>query len=204
MWWIRWPATSDSPSYKRRVRLSEAVWHIDEGDLLLFRGGGLVGRMIGRVGRGRHSHAAVAAWWHGVPMCLEVREWHGGRAVTLASQVRRFPGAIDVYAANTDRFPDLDRRNAVVEMIALAGCDYGWVNVIKAAMLHMPFIRLIHKADVNDETVSDRPPFCSAAVARSYRLGGKIDPVPGMADRYVEPADLARSAIYKYYCTLTP
>ena len=39
--------------------------------------------VIAIAGRGRHSHAAKAAWWGDDLFCLEVREWHGGRAVTL-------------------------------------------------------------------------------------------------------------------------
>lgn len=45
--------------------------------------------------------------------CLEVREWTGGRAVTLSNQVRCYPGRIDVYEANPDnRWPEYDRPEA--------------------------------------------------------------------------------------------
>ncbi len=60
---------------------------VRDGDLLLFRRRGL----ISIAGRGDHSHAAKAAWWGDDLFCLEVREWHGGRAVTLSSQVARYP-----------------------------------------------------------------------------------------------------------------
>ena len=33
---------------------------------------------------------------------------------------------------------------------------------------------------------------------------GGVDPVPHLADRLTEPADLARSPFYKYRCTLLP
>ena len=45
-----------------------------------------------------------------------------GRAVTLSSQVRRFPGQIDLYQANPDdRWPEYDREKATQFMRRLAG-----------------------------------------------------------------------------------
>ena len=141
-----------SPSnHQRHVPLADARAEIRDGDLLLFRRRGL----IAIAGRGDHSHAAKAAWWpaHGEKFselfCLEVREWHGGRAVTLESQVRKFPGRIDVYAANAnERWPEYDRTRATNFMRRLAGCDYGYAAVLAAAMLHLPVIRLAVRAEV--------------------------------------------------------
>jgi len=102
-----------SPSQQRQLRfvpLAEAREQIADGDLLLFRRRSL----IAIAGRGEHSHAAKAAWWGDELFCLEVREWHGGRAVTLASQVRRFPGRIDVHRANAhERWPEYDRQGHI-------------------------------------------------------------------------------------------
>ena len=82
---------------------------IRDSDLLLFRRHGL----ISIFGRGTHSHAAKAIWWGKVLCCVEVRQWHGGRAVTLSSQVRRFPGVIDVYETNPNGlWRDYDREAA--------------------------------------------------------------------------------------------
>ena len=84
------------------LSLAAAAEHIADGDLFLFRGAGVVSRMISVAGRSEYTHAARAAWWGRILFCLEVREFKGGRAVTLASQVRRFPGVIDVFEANPD------------------------------------------------------------------------------------------------------
>ena len=75
-------------------------------------------------------------------------------------------------------------------MRRLAGCDYGYAAVLAAAMLHLPFIRLAVRAEVNDCAIDRRPPFCSDACAMADRLGGGVDPVPHLADRLTEPADL--------------
>ena len=82
-------------------------------------------------------------------------------------------------------------RAATNFMRRLAGCDYGYAAVLAAAMLHLPAIRLAVRADVNDSAIDRRPPFCSQACAMADRLGGGVDPVPHLADRLTEPADLA-------------
>jgi hypothetical protein len=172
-----------------------------DGDLLLFRRRGL----ISIAGRGTHSHAAKAAWWGDDLFCLEVREWYGGRAVSLASQVRKFPGRIDLYRTNPDdRWPEYDRERAITWMRRLAGSDYGYTGLLAAAMLHLPIMRLAVRAEVEDSAIDRRPPFCSQACAMADRLGGGVDPVPHLADRLTEPADLARSPFYQYAFTLVP
>ena len=174
---------------------------IADSDLLLFRRRGL----ISAAGRGTHSHAAKAAWWNGDLFCLEVREWKGGRAVTLSSQVRRFPGRIDVYATNPDvRWCEYDRPGATRVMRRLAGCDYGYYGVLCAALLHLPIVRLLVEANVDDESSTCHPPFCSQACVLSDRVGGGVDPVLHLADGLTLPADLARSPFYQYRFTLNP
>lgn len=181
------------------VTLRDAEPHIQNGDLFLFRRRGL----ISIAGRGEHSHAAKAAWWGDDLFCLEMREWHGGRAVTLASQVRRAPGRIDVYGANpVGRWPEYDRAGSTRVMRRLAGCDYGYGAVLAAAALHLPLVRLWARPDVEDAAIDRRPPFCSQACAMADRVGGGVDPVPHLADRLTEPADLARSPFYQYRFTL--
>ena len=183
------------------VRYREARRQIADADLLLYRRRS----PISIAGRGRHSHAAKAAWWEGDLFCLEIREWVGGRAVTLSSQVRRYPGRIDVYGTNPDgRWPEYDRAAASRFMRRLAGCDYGYRGLIGAALLHLPVVRWFVRANMDDEAADRRPPFCSHACAMADRLGGGVDPVPHLADRLTEPADLARSPFYRYRFTLTP
>jgi hypothetical protein len=186
---------------QKLVTLAAARNSIHDGDLLLVRRSGL----ISIAGRGIHSHAAKAAWWGDDLFCLEVREWHGGRAVTLGSQVRKFPARIDVYHANpANRWPEYDRTRSTHLMRRLAGCDYGYAAVLAAAMLHLPVVRLAVRANIEDDAIDRRPPFCSQACAMTDRIGGGVDPVPHLADRLTEPADLARSPFYQYAFTLIP
>ena len=188
---------------ERRVLLAERAGEIWDGDLLLFRGRGMVARMIRAAGRSDYTHAARALWWGDTLFCCEVRELQGGRAVTLASQVRKFPGQIDVFAVNPDnRWGEYNRQGAVRHMRLQAGCDYGYRGVLAAAVRHVPLWRMWVRPATDDGVTASRPPFCSEACARADRIGGGVDPVPLLADRITEPADLARSTFYRYRFTL--
>lgn len=188
---------------QKLVRLGDVGGYISSGDLLLFRGRGLISRLIGVAGRSNYTHAAKAIWWDDELFCCEVRELRGGRAVTLESQVRRYPGQIDVFQIDPDdRWPEYDEYRANLFMQRLAGCDYGYAGLLKAAVLHMPLWRLLVKPELDDTSIDDHPPFCSHACAMADRLGGGVDPVPHLADRITEPGDLARSPFYRYWFTL--
>jgi hypothetical protein len=195
-------STKNNPQISRIMTpFAEARQKIHDGDLLLFRRRG----PISIAGRGEHCHAAKAAWWDGDLFCLEVLEWHGGRAVTLASQVEQYPGRYDVFQANPrSRWHDYDRAGAVRFMRRLCGCNYGYTGLITASFLHLPIVRWFVRPNMNDIAIDRRPPFCSQACAMADRIGGGVDPVPHLADRLTEPADLARSPFYRYRFTLVP
>jgi hypothetical protein len=186
-------------SQQQFVTYADARPLIADADLLLFRRRG----MISIAGRGVHSHAAKAAWWGDDLFCLEIREWYGGRAVTLSSQVQRYPARIDVYEVNPDnRWPEYDAAAASRFMRRLAGCPYGYLGVLTAAALHLPLVRFLSRPNLDDRDSGKRPPFCSQACAMADRLGGGVDPVPHLADPLTEPADLARSPFYRYRFTI--
>ena len=172
-----------------------------DADLLLYRNRGV----ISLVGRGEYSHCAKAAWWGNELFSLEVREFYGGRAVMLADQVAKHPGKIDVFRTNPDNRWSAYRRDKATEVMqSFVGCEYGYWNVVIAATMHMPILRLLfppRKIDDKNDTLR-RPPFCSQACAYADRVGGGVDPVPHLGDRFTEPSDLARSVFYEYRFTL--
>jgi len=187
------------PLVRQDFRLAELLPVLDRGDLLLFRGF----QFIARPGRGLYSHAALFDWFGSVPYVLETRAWYGARAVTLASQVERYPGVIDVYRPDLmNRWLHFSRHATCHHMRLFAGRDYGWTNVLLAGLRHTPFVRWFLPVNTA-ETDAAQPPFCSMAVSAAYRAGG-VDPVPGLSDRLTEPNDLARSAFFTYLGTLIP
>lgn len=181
------------------VSYADARPQIADSDLLLFRRRGL----ISIAGRGVHSHAAKAMWWGDDLFCVEVREWHGGRAVTLSSQVAKYPGRVDVYEVNPEnRWPEYDLDAACRYMRRMSGSGYGYWGIVSVATLHLPFVRFLTRPNMDDRDLGKRPPFCSQACSMADRIGGKVDPVRHLADAATEPADLARSPFYRYRFTL--
>lgn len=176
---------------------------LQPGDLLLFRGTGLLARVIGAYGRSQYSHAAMVGRCSGRWMCLEMRELRGGRAVTLESQVRRFPGRIDVYTVAPEFEHRYHRAAAADAMLAKCGRQYSYYGIYLAALRHLPFVRVLCRPAADDRNVDDgAPEFCSQAIASAARIAGGVDPVPNAADRITEPADLSRSRLWEHRWTL--
>ena len=155
-------------------------------------------RIVAALGRSVYSHAAMAAWWYDTLMLAEMKQWLGGHAVTLSSQVEAAPGRWDVF---TSAMPwAFDGAAAAETMIRLTGTRYGWWNVARVAVLHLPLLWWLARPLLRDDA-NGSAPYCSEAVSRACRAGG-IDPVPNLADRLTEPSDLARSAFFRYRFTL--
>jgi hypothetical protein len=182
------------------VSLVNARADIASGDLLLFRGVGIIPAVIRSFGRSRYTHAARVVDWDGELFCCEVREGRGGRAVTLESQVKRFPGRIDVFETNPGNiFSHYDRAAAVRYVRSLCGCDYNWLGIL--AVVGLRWARLFSLQEFSEATGGRL--FCSEAQSLADQAGG-VDPVPHLPARLTEPGDLARSTFYRYRFTLTP
>jgi uncharacterized protein YycO len=175
-----------------------------DGDLLLFRAEAYspISTLIRVYGRGEHSHAAMVRWCRGRPLVLEAREFAGIRSVTLESQVARYPEAIEVYRP---RCRDASAEAAADAFSLLLGQAYNYRGIWAAWLLRTPFVRLRVKADTRDNLERDEgPKYCSQAVSWAYRTGAGQDPVPNLADRFTEPADLARSRFFAPLFKLAP
>ena len=183
------------------VGLSEAMPMMRDADLLLFRGTSLLSRLIQVVGRGGYSHAAKVVWCRDVPMVAEIREFVGGRLVTLESQVRRYSGQIDLYrtAATISVNEYYDREAATRAMIRKAGKSYNYLGVLWIGLCRLPLLLWLFRRSwccrllrgtrfVSDRITGERvmPEFCSQACASADVAGG-VDPVPNLRDRVTEP-----------------
>ena len=192
---------------KNKIPYSEAKKLIKEGDVLLFRGKGIISWLIKRYGSGLHSHAAIAHWDGDHLQCVEFREFKGGRSVSLRTQVNDTPSGSDVfrsaqkvqYEKEGYNLTDAIRSKISSILMLLTGLPYGWKNIWKLGLHYFPFCRL---APQNTKDEDPTKVFvCSTAVAYAYRMA-YIDPVPYLADSAVTPADLARSALFQYQFTI--
>jgi hypothetical protein len=199
------------------VKFDKALELLQEGDILLFRGVGWISFLIQRYTGGVHSHVAVASKSNDTWMCVEFREFYGGRSVSLQTQVESNPTSIDVFRpVNSVSYQKMSDDGTIVDIekkytpdIAKAitrditrwtGQPYGWNNIFNMFMRFVPGARLFMQQDINDDDVA-KAKVCSTAVTIALRKEF-MDPVPYLADSRVSPADLARSPIIQYLFTI--
>lgn len=195
------------------------------GDLLLYRGGGgLFGWLTRIAGRTRYTHAGMLIC--GEDLGERLPEWYvaemtfGAPGIhTLACEVRQAPGRWEWRPMAPHYRSKFSARLAAQTMRFLTELPYGRCRLIRTALVHLPIVRWFTRPNLSDGstaikvrkpqqcgTVTEpkldihglvrRPPYCSAAVSLASRRGG-LDPVPGLADEYTEPADLARSLLWE-------
>ncbi len=189
------------------IPYSEALPLIQEADILLFRGKGIISWLIKRYGSGVHSHVGIAHWDNGNLQCVEFREFKGGRSVSLKTQVDNSPFGIDVFRAakrvdyENDSYvlDDTTKFKITTIMLKLTGLPYGWKNIWKLFKHYLPFCRLAPQ-NIKDNNAT-KIFVCSTAAAFAYRTS-YIDPVPYLADSAVTPSDLARSSLFQYQFTI--
>ncbi|NUQ64173.1 MAG: hypothetical protein HUU20_17015 [Pirellulales bacterium] len=182
-----------------RVHYAAVRHKIRHADLLLFRARPRWhSLLIAAAGRSLYAHAALTAWWGDRLVCLETRQWVGGRAVALSNLVSAAPGRIDVYSLKLSE----DQRAAAVDlMISATGRRYGWNALVWHAARNAPLVRWLLPPELDDGSNGSLP-VCSQLVSRAYRDGAGIDLTPNLSDRATTPGDLARSALCKYRFTL--
>lgn len=204
----------------------EEVRHaIREGDVLLFRGRGLVSALIGGFGRSKYSHAALVVALRQMTgpdrlVVTEFRELRGGRVILLSKAVE---GAdVDLYRVEIPgegKGPEAAAflRASVGGLawrLVLEAHPYGYWSIIRLLLgrlplfllRRLPFIgkRLPFRTWSDDDAIEPKSFVCSVFVAYVWRKAGLLDLVPRLADDSTEPGDLARSARLEFAGTLTP
>jgi hypothetical protein len=167
---------------------------IRNGDLLLWRPTSRPhSRFIAAKSGGRYSHLGMAAWALGVLTCQEMLQWHGGRGVTLSSQVRAYPGLCDVY-----RVPMLHGRIAAQAMIRRTGMPYGWRDMAWIARRRLcSWLPPMDDSDITDDT----PLVCTGAGGFACAAGGRR-PRPDKSLHELDPGDFVADGFSVYQFTL--
>lgn len=190
------------------IPYARARERIQDGDILLFRGCGLVAWGVSAIIHSPYNHAALAAWWGDVLMCVETRGLRNARAVVLSSQVRGRPSQIDVYRYDQNATGPTAYRllssspipaRAAAWAVRKTATPYGWWAIVRALIQRLPGSRLIWRPSTNDARPG--PLNCSALASDSYRHAGD-DLCPGLSDTDTTPADLAASNKLKYAFTI--
>jgi hypothetical protein len=162
------------------IKYDDALDLIQEGDVLLFRGKGIVSNLIQRAGDGAYSHVGLATWHNCAKRCLtsgtpllevtEFREGFGGRTTNLAVSYAAHINAqvVDVYRAAETltrlKFDPGTRQTlstvipfdgkAVTDcMRRMTGLPYGWQRIWWIARRKLAFIRWFYtRYDITDDT----------------------------------------------------
>ncbi len=139
----------------------------------------------------------------GVAVSLEFLQFRGPIYRSLDSYVVDYPGRLDVFAPNLDRFPEYDPNETVQAMRGLMfdfSGRYGWRNIGRVARAYLPGWRL-RDWSTDDAANGDWPPHCSDAASRCDQAAG-VDPVPNTPSYNTTPGDFGRSLLYQYRFTL--
>lgn len=201
------------------LTFQEASKHIKEGDILLFRGVGLVAKFIMVYGGGKYSHVGLASFsknGRSIIECVEFREGKGGRTVNLEHQVELHDGLIDVYrpASHYEKITFINNRlkkktikfngKAVTNCLRrLTGLPYGWKRIWEIFKMKMIVIRLFFvPKNLTDDNPSEFVyPVCSSVVASCFSSIG-YDLVTNKNDQYIEPSQISNSPLIHYLFTI--
>jgi hypothetical protein len=200
----------------------EAKRFLKEGDVLLFRGRGLVSSLIKRASHGLYSHVGVASKvgenggtiWE----CVEFREWHGGRSINLeqyaktntidvfraASSIKVIKPIDAVYDRPYETEISFSGKHVTNIMRKMTGLPYGWKRILWMSTYHIFGLRMFSSIEsmVDDFTRDIVYPVCSTAVSYAfYRMG--YDLMHHRSDNAMEPSDIARSPLLFHLFTIS-
>ncbi len=214
------------------IKYDDALDLIQEGDVLLFRGRGIVSSVIQKAGDGKYSHVGLATWHNCVKRCekgsplLEITEFsegYGGRTTNLAvSYAHKLENElIDVYRAPETltklKFDSgtrqvisatipFDGKGVTNAMRRMTGLPYGWWRIWEIAKRKLAFIRWYYTSyDITDDL--KKADFSNVYPVCSSAVaacfsGIGYDLVGNKADEWTEPSDVARSPLLNYMFTL--
>lgn len=150
------------------------------GDILCFRGRGLISWLIRQLTRSRYSHVGLVYRFKQRVFCLEATGI-GVHLILMSELVKRYHGGIDYYAVH--EAPEIARDAAI---------DFGFGQLGKLYD-HWGLVRFFWFLIGGARRRSRERSFwyCSEIVAECYRAAG-VTLVPGRTG-YISPADIAAS-----------
>ncbi len=172
----------------RIVKYAQARDQIKNGDVLMYKGRGLVSSVIRWVTHSPYSHAALAAWWNQQLMVMEAK----GQGVVVNStsrSIRHYRGDVEWFSCKEEISED-DRLRMVKFAQEELGKSYGrWKTILLGIK-----ILFEHDLEKRDRLKRGKKLFCSEYVAQIYNSIG-LDLRKGRSDRFTKPGDIANSPL---------
>ncbi len=172
----------------RKARYEEIRLQIKDGDVLLYRGKGIITRMIRWVTHSEYSHAGIAVWWNERLMVMEA-VMKGVRISPLSRNIYQHKGNVEWFSCKKE-ISEEDRQRMVIFAQEELGKSYArW----RALLLGL---KVLLKRDLSkkDELRTEDKLFCSQYVAQTYNSIG-LDLKKNREDRFMSPGDIARSPL---------
>ena len=156
------------------------------------------------------GHIGMAVWRKSdqCTLCIsESREGVGGRTVSLSSQIRKYPGRIDVLTP-TDDCPRVLRERAATVAFNWAGHSYAYWRIVAMARRRLVWLQKTFGTapNIHDMSLSkfEEAKVCSEMFTWAYRWAKRElvraaqlikdcfwDALPGIGDKWAEPIPLA-------------
>jgi hypothetical protein len=171
----------------RSLRYSDIRARIQDGDVILFRGQGLVALAIEAGSGSRYSHSGIAMWWHRRLMLVQA-ERRCTLAVPLSVELRTYEGVADWYRVRDERRAGHDFGPLLDEAKVDLGLPYDFSDFMRSALHRVAGVSLPPDCE------SPHALFCSQYVARCFRVGG-LPLVAGKADVDTTPGDISQSSV---------
>lgn len=187
--------TSCRKTEDKMARYEEYRPHMRNGDVLLFKGKGLLSEIIKWKTGSAYSHAGLVAWWGDRLMVLEA-VGAGVRATPISYNLKKYQGGIDYFRCNKD-IPDSVRDGMLNFAQTQLGKEYDIGRLVGF------FIKLMRNQPLQASETSTVPStfFCSEYVAEVYEYAG-CDLVADRSSQYTSPDKIADSALMEFVGTL--
>jgi Permuted papain-like amidase enzyme, YaeF/YiiX, C92 family len=161
-----------------------------DGDILMFKGSGIISSIIKWKTKSAYSHAGIVAWWNERLMVLEA-VGSGVKARPISYLLEHYHGSFDYYRTKEEVKISADERR---KMITFAqeqlGKEYAIIQSIKF------FFRLLLglKMTRREKTKPAGKFFCSQYVSAVYNAGG-YDLEIQFSDKFTTPSQISQSPL---------
>lgn len=161
---------------------------IQTGDVMLFKGKGLLSWIIRKGSGSDYSHSALASW-EGERLMIYQAVFKGLTHVPASEAVAKYDGQVDWWSVRTEYDDRINRPAIIEEAQKHVNKPFATFELFK-----LMFLMLIGKyKGTPDPKKPPKAMFCSWYVSRSYRIGGPLDLVEGTEDACTSPAMLQNS-----------
>jgi hypothetical protein len=172
----------------RILRYEEIRDQIKNGDVLMYKGRGLISSIIQWATRSPYSHAGIAARWNERLMVLEAKG-RGVVASPFSRNVKEYRGDVEWFSCIRE-ISEEGRLNMVIFAQEELGKHYGRLKTIWLGL------RTLFERDMEkrDRLKKESKLFCSEYVAQIYNSIG-MDLKKQRSDRFMRPGDIAESPL---------